>query len=173
MSRHIAEAAPDEELSYYHASLKQYIDECGKRHTPERHIVLDAMESFKGRFSIDALMQILGKGLDRVSRGTVVNTVQLMQRAGLLVEVGVQDRCMLYQLVPRQLRKSKIQRIPISIGMQCKNCGEVKEVRDRQAVAPLASRRYRGFVPASGIVTIYGLCEKCMDTLGFNKKLKK
>ena len=170
MPRRKNDILQDNETSYYSMALEQYIADSGKRHTPERLLVLAQIEAVNGRFTISDLEQRLSQSSQTVSRGTIVNTLGVMLEAGLLIEVGVHRRNVLYQLAPRATRKGKLQRIPITISVQCKMCGAIKAVHDRQSVTPLASRRYRGFNPSAGVVTIYGLCDKCNEVNSSTKK---
>lgn len=148
-------------MSYYSQLLEQYVDARHLRNTPERYRVLEAIEQLKGRFTIDEVADAVSRQRYPVSRGTIVNSISLMLDAGLLLNVGQRNRSVLYQLVPRSRSKGKSPVFPLTVALQCTRCGKVKDVRDRVAVAALASKRFSGFTPTSGVVTIYGLCSTC------------
>lgn len=159
--------------SYYGSCLVQYIRNSGGRHTAERLMVLSAIENFKGRFCVDDILQAVNDNGMNLSRGTVVNTITLMKEASLLLEVGQLKRRIYYQLAPKEARKNRTTRMPFTITLQCTKCGNLKNVRDRSAVAALASRHYTAFTPHGGVVTVFGLCSKCMDTKSLQKNTIK
>lgn len=151
--------------------LNRYIDENHLRHTDERKSVLMAVTEMSGRFCIDDIkmrMEETGKG---VSRATVANVMKCLVDCGLVLVVGSFHRNVLYQCSPVPSGKSVKGRIPIGVSVQCTECGQSKIVRDKEATAALACRRYKGFSPLSGIVTIYGVCKKC-STLQKSKNRK-
>lgn len=161
MPRKKSDQASDTPLQQATLLLNHYIDERGMRHTPERLQVLETVLSTDGRFTVDEIYGKVAESKLSVCRSTVVNTLKMLLTLGLVLKVGQQGRFTAYQRAPRSPRKSATARVPIGINLQCTRCGEVREVRDRAATAPLASRRYKSFVPASGIATIFGLCSKC------------
>lgn len=146
------------------ALLNRFIEERGLRRTREREIVLEAVASFNGaRFTINQLETLVNASKPVLSRGTIVNSMRLLEQAALILKVGVHHRNALYQAAPQAGKRSKAARMPFVISLYCTNCGEVKNVRDRAATAPLASRRYGAFRPVSGVVTIHGLCANCKN----------
>lgn len=151
-------------ISPRESMLNRFIERNGKRHTPERLQVLSVLESLKSTFTIDDVVTELDARKIPLSRGTVVNTVGLMKEAGLIVVVGQCNRNVLYQLTGRTPRRSKIQKFPFNIILQCLQCGLTKDIRDKAAVAGLTTRRYSAFTPVNGVVTVYGLCNKCHNS---------
>ena len=148
--------------------LEHYITARGLRHTPERKIVLENLMNLAPRFTVDDVETAMDKVKARVSRGTIVNTLKLCVAAGIVLPAGNKGRFSLYQLTPlRKHRPNLRTRLPFRIFLQCTKCGNIKEIRDREATAALSSKHYNSFSPVSGLVSIYGLCTKCFET---NKK---
>lgn len=152
--------------------LEKFIKAEGLRHTRERVSVLESALVMPGRFTVDDLTEAMQRSSLAVSRATVANTLRLLERAGLVMTVGLQGRFRLYQKAPKSGSRQVQRRIPVGISVQCTACGAIKEVRDRAATAALASRRYGAFVPSAGVVTIYGLCSKC-DSKTFPNKSRQ
>ncbi|MCH5247786.1 MAG: transcriptional repressor [Muribaculaceae bacterium] len=149
--------------------LNRYIDSKGLRHTPERVTVLDVLCSGPSRFTIDEVLDRMAEGGYNISRGTIVNSVNLFQKIGLVAQVGNVGRFRLYQLLPRSKKSSATGRVPFQIQLHCNRCGSIKEVRDIQAVTPLATRRYGTFLPMNGIVMLHGTCSKCIKKDKYSK----
>lgn len=149
--------------SPYAVALEQYVQRHKLRRTSERFEVLEAIEQSPARFTINDVARIAVTGGCPVSRGTVVNTVELLVEAGIVMEIGRNGRDVLYQLVSRLKRKGRMSGFPMTIALQCRQCGKIKEVSDKSATAAFTSRRYSAFTPTGGVITIFGLCKKCGD----------
>lgn len=160
----------DSQLQQATVALNRYIIENKLRRTPERITVLQHILPIRGRFTIADIVQIPGIG---VTRGTVTNAIHFFVEAGLLLKAGMRGRFVLYQVVPRTNRRQSVPRTPFVVSLQCNSCGKVKEVRDKTSVAPLATRRFGGFTPTGGVVTIYGLCQECSEKLANQLEKKK
>lgn len=143
------------------ALLNHHIDTHKMRHTPERMSVLEAVLDLNERFTIETLVHKVQQNSVKVSRGTIVNTVNLLKELGILVSGGTNRRFAIYQLAPRAKKHSINSRIPFHIHLQCNTCGGLKEVHDTTSTLALSSRRYGAFIPVGGIITIYGQCRKC------------
>lgn len=153
--------------------LNRFIADKRLRRTPERELVLQAIMALKGRrFTIKELEADINADKPVLSRGTIVNSLKLMQQAGLVLKVGTQRRHTLYQASPQPRQRSKAARIPFVIALSCMACGNIKNVRDREATAALASRRYGAFMPLTGVITIHGLCADCKVQESDNKQNK-
>ena len=164
MPRKIVRKAPDNALSQASALLTQYIREQSMRDTPERHIVLEAVWNRRGRFTVDDIAADIGQTALSVSRTTVANALALLCRCGLVIKAGMSGRNVSYQKAPRVgAPRQRHSRLPFAIALQCTGCGLTKEVRDKEATAALASRRFGSFFPVSGIITIFGLCARCAE----------
>lgn len=141
--------------------LAQFIKENSQRSTPERFRVLECIEEIKGSFTIDDIVEKLSTEGNLISRGTVVNTVNLLKEASLVVSVGQQRRKILYQTPGKTASRGKSHGVPFNIMLQCNKCGATRNVRDQAALSAIATRRFKAFRPINGIVTIFGLCSKC------------
>ena len=161
MPRKKSEQAAETPLQQAAATLNRYIEERGMRHTPERLQVLETLLATDRHFTVDELADKVAQSKLSVCRSTVVNTLKILLDLGMVLKVGQNGRFTTYMRAPKAPRKSATARVPIGINLQCTRCGAVREVRDTAATLPLASRRYKSFIPASGVATIFGLCSKC------------
>ncbi len=143
------------------------------RSTPERYVVLDAIEKCPGFFTVDMIHAATGSisPATIISRGTVVNTVRLLVEAGIVAPAGNRNRHRVYTLQPgsSDRRRSGFQ---VKIYLECTVCGKVKPSTDKGVAAQIVGKRYKSFHPTSCSVNIYGVCMSCrrkMETKS-NKK---
>lgn len=148
------------------ARLGEFIVSRGMRSTPERYVVLDAIEKCPGLFTVD-MIHAETRSISPstiISRGTVINTVRLLVEAGIVAPAGSRDRHRVYALATAgsDRRNAGFQ---VKIYMECTSCGRVKPSTDRAVIAPLLAKRYKSFHPTSCSVNIYGLCMTCRRKL--------
>lgn len=156
------------------ARLREFIASRGMRSTPERYVVLEAIEKFPGLFSVDMIHEETRKVSPStiISRGTVVNTVRLLVEAGIVAPAGNRHRHRVYALASavHDRRNAGFQ---VKIYMECTVCGRVKPSTDRAVIAPLLSKRYKSFHPTSCSVNIYGFCMSCRRKLETKLQISK
>lgn len=149
------------------ARLREFIVSRGMRSTPERYVVLEAIEKCSGPFSVDMVHEEI-RGISPatiISRGTVVNTVRLLVEAGIVAPAGSRNRHLVYTLNPAGSDRRTSAGFQVKIYMECTACGRVKPSTDRAVIAPLLAKRYKSFHPTSCSVNIYGLCMSCRRKL--------
>lgn len=131
--------------------LCAYLDANALRHTSERLSILTAICDLQ-RFSVDDLRYAL-TGI-RISRATVYNTLELMERAGIIqrVEKEFGIRAGHYELA--FLHNSSVQVI-------CQRCGRVSKVKDSTIQRMLEDKRFTNFIPERFSLYIYGKCKVC------------
>ena len=138
----------------YSSAVEQlcaYLDEHGMRHTREREVILEKVCDLRC-FSVEQVRNVLTEMT--ISRATIYNTLDVLQRAGIIhrldKEFGV--RAGQYEVV--QANASHIQII-------CQRCGRVSEVRDTTINRMLADKRFTNFNPQRFSLYIYGTCKVC------------
>ncbi|MCA9294054.1 MAG: transcriptional repressor [Phycisphaerales bacterium] len=73
------------------AVFRRHLKSLGQKYTPERARVLDVLLGMDGLFQADDLLaQMRGKG-HRVSKATVYRTIRLLQDAGIISQVLIDD----------------------------------------------------------------------------------
>lgn len=142
--------------------LREYIGSRGLRSTPERYVVLEAIEKCSGFFTVDMIHAETGSisPTTIISRGTVVNTVRLLVEAGIVAPAGNRNRHRVYTLQPvsTDRRRAGFQ---VKIYQECTVCGKVKPSTDKAVAAQLVAKRYKSFQPTSCSVNVYGVCMSC------------
>lgn len=135
------------------AEFRNFLTEGKYRKTPERFTILRRAMDMKSHFDVDTLHIALEQDGFHVSRATVYNTVELLEKAGLLRKnLFGQARTALYELSGEN-----------HIHVVCRGCGLIQEVVDSKVSAELRSISVPRFKAENFSVTIYGICDKCRD----------
>lgn len=121
----------------------------GRRHTPERSMVLAAVQGMKGHFNADDVAAELQARGDRVALATVYATVPLLAEAGILQRHVFGERT-LYEYSQK----------PHSHAV-CTCCGRVRDLRLPVLEQQTRTLRIPRFTPTKAAITVYGLCAKC------------
>lgn len=139
--------------------FKDYLDSKGLRHTAERYMVLEVVNSQNDKFSVDMLCGFMERANRHVAKATVYNTVRCLCSCGLLHELHGDGRERLYQYaaVPR-------------VKWVCRDCGKTREIKDNEVLAFLSEKKFRGFRQEFYAITLYGLCTTCDKKTGSSTK---
>lgn len=144
------------------ALFETYLTEQDFRHTPERYHVLSYCCEVGGLFSMDQIVALAAK--DFISRNTVYNTVNLLQKAKIVHSLN------------KQYESSKKPMFEIAIGgnthtqFVCTKCGRISEFKPQAIETVIMSRKYTNFVPEHFTLYVYGECKLCRRLIGKNNK---
>lgn len=141
--------------------LTHYLETCGHRKTPERFAILDAVYGFRGLFNIEKLNEELIQQGQRVSRGTLYNTLNLLMELHLIVKYNVLDETLYEAGVVRE-----------HCLQICRMCRKFTDVRLPEVVQAVEKARFRRFRTDSFMLYAYGICSNCQAKLTRQKKLK-
>ncbi len=125
----------------------------GIRWTPQRQLILAALEHTTGHVSAEEIYQDVIKQFPGVNLSTVYRTLELLSEMGVLVKVfnHSEDRDR-FELVGEILHHHLV----------CKSCGQVTEMEeeDIQLIKERSLERY-GFALELNHFMGYGLCQEC------------
>lgn len=125
------------------------------RITPARIVVADAVDGFRGAFTVEELAgAVRFRHRTAGATATVYRAVAAMEKSGYLARVGARDGSALYARCDHAEHHHHI---------VCEACGRTA-VADCpiDTSAPLAG----GFVVTRHEVTLYGLCPECAAKVG-------
>ncbi len=137
--------------------LTRYMTQRNMRKTPERYAILDKVFETADHFFIESLHGMLAADGYHVSRGTVYNTISLLEDAGLVRRRTFGQRTAQYE---------KIIGASNHHHLVCSHCGKVTEIKDQKLDELLTERRYGSFQPSYTDLYVYGLCGKCARRAG-------
>lgn len=143
--------------------LKKYMDEKGLRQTPERTALLEALPSFKRRFSVDDLLGYFAGINFKLSRATLYNNIHLFESAGILRCHKISSKKALYEVIYNEKTLSCHQEI-------CTICGKIREFSDAELSQNILARKSRFFRPEYFTVQIHGICYACLRKMKKEKK---
>lgn len=135
--------------------LCAYMDEHGLRYTAERFSILSSICTLQ-RFTVDDLRYSLS-GIT-ISRATVYNTLELMEKAGIIRHIEKEYGVRAGQYELSFLKASSVQII-------CQRCGRISEIKDSTISRMLADKKFTNFNPERFSLYIYGHCKVCRRKL--------
>lgn len=120
----------------------------GYRITPPRRAVLDAIMASPALFTIEDICATSG----RVGRATVFRTMRLLQDAGLVCRVPLEDGSVRYQFSGGDHHHHLI----------CRICGAISEFADPGLDARIQENaEAQGFALDAHSLELYGRCRDC------------
>lgn len=138
-------------------SFIQFLSKGKFRKTPERFEILHKALEMESHFEVDALHAAIEKDGYHVSRATVYNTVELLEKAGILRKNEFGKNSASYE-VKRDNH----------IHLVCKRCGKIREIANAHIASHIMQLNPENFNTDSFAVTLYGVCGDCAKTI--NKK---
>ncbi|MBN1824792.1 MAG: transcriptional repressor [Candidatus Eisenbacteria bacterium] len=134
------------------ARFRSCLKSRGLHFSQAREIVVCAVSRMDRHFGAEELAAELGGGPDRVSRGTVYRTLNLLEWFGLIRRVGEVDGPRRYERVSDSPHDHLV----------CERCGRVIEFTEPAlSKAILRVCRERRFQLRAYNLSVVGVCEKC------------
>ena len=132
--------------------LNAYVREHSLRDSKVRNMVFEQVFLLPHPFSAEQLTNACA--VERISKGTVYNTLNLLVDAGIL------------QTIDRQLGQlAKEYEIAVvqtsSMEMVCSRCGRKVKIQDKAITRMLRERTYANFIMKNFSLTVYGECKVC------------
>ena len=140
----------DEEINTAFEKLDAYIKKHKIKQSAERRMILEKVMRLDAHFTAKSLHELM-QGVERVSLATVYNTLELLQKAGLIVKHPFAEPE--YETTVRS--STHHHRI-------CIQCGAIKEFSDQKIEMAIKRRTFTAFAPEYSSLYLYGLCKKCM-----------
>ena len=143
------------ELKQAHENFRSYLKEENHRITPERFEVLDYALDYEGHFGADDLFIRMKTKQSNISRATIYNTLDLLERCNLLSKRNFGDGKIRYE--SNFGRKNHDHLI-------CTNCGKIKEFSNNniQNIVDEVCRQL-GFESTGYSFNIFGKCKNQQD----------
>jgi Fur family ferric uptake transcriptional regulator len=149
-------AATDQDIEVLQDQLTAYMERKGLRSTTQRRLVSEVFFRTGGHLSIDDMLALVRKQDPKVGYATVYRTMKLLVECGLASE--------------RQF-DATVTRFEVAHShhdhLICLECKTIVEFEDEEieGLQEALARRY-GFKLVSHKHELYGLCERCQQTLG-------
>lgn len=133
--------------------LVNTLKERGHRLTPQRQLILDAIEDSEGHVSAESVHAKVAAQFPQVNISTVYRTLELLQTLGLVTHTHFDDGIALYHLAEDSDHQH----------MVCRRCGAEREIHVAE-LEPLDRhlREQYGFHADLAHFAIIGICADCM-----------
>src|SRR3954471_14796654 len=130
---------------------RETLREKGYRLTPQRELILDAVDTL-GHATPDEVLAEVRKKSSALNVSTVYRNLEVLEELGLLRHAHISDRAPTYHSV----------RDHEHFHLVCRNCRKVISV-DPDVLNPLPARLEadHGFVADVGHLTVFGSCKDC------------
>ncbi|MBO9521806.1 MAG: transcriptional repressor [Nocardioidaceae bacterium] len=132
---------------------QQRLRESGHRLTPQRELVLAAVEKL-GHATPDAVYAEVRAHSEAINLSTVYRTLELLDELGLIRHAHLSDRAPTYHAATGHEHAHLVCR-------SCKKVISVGRADVESALGPLVARH--GFAPDYGHLTVFGLCADCAE----------
>ena len=130
------------------------LDKLGYRMTPQRQMILSAIQDSDTHISAEEIYAQVAKQYPQVNISTVYRTLELLKHLGLVTETDLGDGMVRYHCAEKGHHHHLV----------CTNCGAVIDL-DEAVVSPLEEiliKKYQ-FKPDLKHLAIFGRCENCQD----------
>ena len=133
-------------------ALNTYLLDHDMRMTPVRAIVLNEMCQLPQPFTAEQLQKACSE--ERVSKGTVYNTLNLMLKANIL---HIREKQRGHIVSEYEFATTPANRMQIV----CTKCGRTKEVHDKAIARLLLEKKFTNFDMRHYSLIVYGECRIC------------
>ncbi len=132
--------------------MVQELKERGHRLTPQRQLILEAIESSQGHVSAESVHAKVAAQFPQVNISTVYRTLELLEELGLVQHTHLGHGPPTYSVSTDDDH----------VHLVCRDCGAVQEAPP-DVVAPVveALAATRGFTVDVGHLAVFGRCESC------------
>ena len=132
--------------------MVQELRERGHRLTPQRQMILEAIEASQGHVSAEAVHARVAAQFPQVNISTVYRTLELLQNLGLVRHTHFDDGIAQYHLASETPHQH----------MVCRRCGDEREI-DVRVLDPLDRhlRERYGFEADLAHFALIGVCGRC------------
>ena len=132
----------------------ELLRERGQRMTPQRQLILEAVQQLEGHISAEAVHARVAARFPQVNISTVYRTLELLQNLGLVTHTHFDDGIAIYHLAEDSHHQH----------MVCRRCGSEQEL-GLELLEPLGLelRRRHGFQADLAHFAIIGTCGACAD----------
>jgi Fur family ferric uptake transcriptional regulator len=135
------------------SQLAEMLRERGLRMTPQRQLILDAIESLEGHISAEAVHSRITEHFPQINISTVYRTLDLLEEMELVRHTHFDDGVAQYHLAETELHQHLI----------CRGCGREQEL-DVEILRPLGDlldKQY-GFQLDLAHFALIGRCASCL-----------
>jgi Fur family transcriptional regulator, ferric uptake regulator len=124
----------------------------GQRMTPQRQLILEAVQTIEGHISADAVHTVVAARFPQVNISTVYRTLELLQNLGLITHTHFDDGIAQYHRADESQHQHLV----------CRACGSEQEL-DIAVLEPLGAelRQRYGFEADLAHFALVGLCRRC------------
>ncbi|MDE6697641.1 MAG: transcriptional repressor [Muribaculaceae bacterium] len=133
-------------------AFTRFLNEGKFRKTQERYAILRKALEMNTHFEVDALHIAIESDGYHVSRATVYNTVELLEKAGILRKNVFGQNSAIYEVNRNN-----------HIHLVCKQCGNIREIDNAHIAAHVMQLKTDNFTPESFAITLYGVCGECSN----------
>jgi len=138
------------------SKLNEYVAEHHMRKSQVREMVLEQVCALPQPFTAEQLVQACAA--ERISQGTVYNTLDLFIKAQILHIFDRQygNNTALYEVIPGR---------QVHLQVRCSKCGRISEIRDQAIDHLIRVRKYPNFELQRYSLLVYGECKHCRKPL--------
>ncbi len=131
---------------------EQALAQRGLRLTPQRMMILEAIEARDDHFSAEEIYEAVRRRYSHMNLSTVYRTLEVLEQAELVTQTDLGDGRVRYHWAEKSRHHHLI----------CQGCGHVVDLEE-SLLAPLKETLHRDYGFAANIahVTIFGRCARC------------